>query len=94
MNKAEYRKKQEDADRKREEAAEDTYRQQVIVALQVMAEQNKAADYQSSRADRFHRQVEKLTLKLEKRRYRLDRRNPRPLVCCFRRLARYLYFQS
>jgi hypothetical protein len=72
MNQSEYRKKQEAAERKRQEATEDAYRQQVIGALQGIAEQNKAADYQSSRADRFHRQVEKLTLKLEKRRYRLE----------------------
>lgn len=76
MDKAEYRKKQKAADRERkaaaEEAAEDAYRQRVIGAIQSIADQNKATEYQSSRADAFHRRVEKLTLRLDKRRYRLE----------------------
>jgi hypothetical protein len=72
MDKSEYRKKQDDSERKRKEAAEDAYRNKVISTLQRIAEQNKAAENQAKRADRFHRLVEKLTLRLEGRRYWIE----------------------
>jgi len=72
MNKPEYRKKQEAAERKGQESEQRTYRDEVIGALKRISEQNKAADNQANRADRFHRLVEKLTLRLDRRRYRLE----------------------
>jgi hypothetical protein len=72
MDKSEYRKKQEDAERKRQEATEDAYRQQVIGALQRIAEQNQVTENQAQRADTFHRRVERLTLRLEGRKFWLE----------------------
>lgn len=67
--KPEYRKRQEDARRERQEAEEHSDRQQIVSALERIAEENKAADYQEKRGDRFHRLVEKLSLRLERRRF-------------------------
>ena len=50
MNKAEYRKKQEDAERERREAAEYSERQKIIGALERIAEQNQATENQAYRA--------------------------------------------
>ena len=72
MNKAEYRKKQDDADNKRHEAAERSYRQQIIATLERMAQQNQTTENQAQRADAFHRRVEKPTLRLEGRRFWID----------------------
>lgn len=72
MDKSEYREKRNHAERMRQEAAEAAYRRLVIGALQKIAEQDKAAEHERNRADRFHRRVEKLTLRLEERRYRLE----------------------
>jgi hypothetical protein len=72
MDKSEYQKKLQDAENKRQKTVEDAFRQEVIAALQRIAEQNKAADDQARRADRFHRLVEKLALRLEGRKYRIE----------------------
>src|ERR1700676_691065 len=72
MDKSDYRKKQEDAERKRQETAENAYRQQVIGSLERIAEQNQATENQANRADTFHRRVEKLTLRLEGRKFWLE----------------------
>jgi hypothetical protein len=72
MDKPEYRKKQEDAERKRRESAEHSDRQQIISALERTAEQNQATENQAHRADTFHRRVEKLTLRLEGRKFWLE----------------------
>jgi len=72
MDKAEYRKKQDDAEHKRHEAAERSYRQQIIATLERIAQQNQATENQDQRADAFHRRVEKLTLRLEGRRFWID----------------------
>jgi hypothetical protein len=69
MDRSEYRKKQEAIESKRKEAVELAYRSEVIGALHRISEQNTAAHNQENRADRFHRLVEKLTLRLEGRRY-------------------------
>jgi hypothetical protein len=72
MDKSDYRKKREDAEHKRQETAENAYRQQVIGSLERIAEQNQATENQANRADTFHRRVEKLTLRLEGRRFWLE----------------------
>jgi hypothetical protein len=50
MDKSEYAKKQEDAKRKRREAAEHTDRRQIIGALERIAAQNQATENQAHRA--------------------------------------------
>jgi hypothetical protein len=72
MDKSEYRKKQDEAERKREEAAEQSSRQQMLAALERIAQQNQATENQARRADTFHRRVEKLTLRLEGRKFWLE----------------------
>jgi hypothetical protein len=72
MNKSEYQKKQETAERKRQETDEDAYRQQAIGALERIAQQNQATENQAQRADTFHRRVERLTLRLEGRKFWLE----------------------
>jgi hypothetical protein len=72
MNQAEYRKKQDDAERKRQEAAERSYREQVVGSLERIAEQNEATENQANRADNFHRRAEKLALRLEGRKFWLE----------------------
>jgi len=69
MDNSEDPKEQNDPERERHEAADNAYRNKVISALQAIAEQNKAAEDQAKRADRFHRAVERLTLRLEGRKY-------------------------
>jgi hypothetical protein len=61
MDKSEYRKKQEKTEHKRQEAAEDIYRQQVISALERIALQDQITENQAQRGDTFHRRVERLT---------------------------------
>ncbi len=72
MNKSEYRKKQEEAERKHWETAEKSDRQQVIGALERIAEQNEVTESQAQRADKFHRRIEKLTLRLDGRKFWLE----------------------
>jgi hypothetical protein len=72
MDKSEYRKKQEDVDRKRREVAEASYRGEVIGALNSIAQQNQATENQAKRADTYHRRVEKLALRLEGRKFWLE----------------------
>jgi hypothetical protein len=72
MDKSEYRKKQDDAESKRKETAESSNRQQIIAALERIARQNQATENQTQRADGFHRRVEKLTLRLEGRKFWLE----------------------
>ncbi len=71
MNKSE-RKKQEEAERKHWETAEKSDRQQVIGALERIAEQNEVTESQAQRADKFHRRIEKLTLRLDGRKFWLE----------------------
>jgi hypothetical protein len=72
MDKSEYRKKQDDAEHKRQEAAKGSYRQQVVGSLERIAAQTQATENQAHRADTFHRRVEKLTLRLEGRKFWLE----------------------
>ena len=72
MDRFEYRQKQKDAERKREESSKAYYRQQLVDAITGLAKQNKAAENQAQRADAFHRRVEALTLRLEGRKYWLE----------------------
>lgn len=72
MDKSEYRKKQQDAEHKRRESTEHADRQQIITALERIAEQTQATENQAHRADIFHRRVEKLTLRLEGRKFWLE----------------------
>jgi hypothetical protein len=72
MDKSDYREKQQAAVRKRQEANEEAYRKQVISALERISEQNQTTENQAQRADTFHRRVEKLTLRLERRRFWLE----------------------
>jgi len=72
MNKAEYQRRHQDAENKRLEASENAYRKETIGALKAIAEQNRAAEAQAKRADRFHRRVEKLTLRLEGRKFWIE----------------------
>jgi hypothetical protein len=72
MDKFEYRRKQEDAERRRWRVAESSDRQQIISTLERIADQNQATENQAQRADAFHRRLEKLTLRLEGRKFRLE----------------------
>jgi hypothetical protein len=72
MDKAEYQSKQDRANQKKREANEEAYRDQLIATLQRIAEQDEAIESQAGRADTFHRRVEKLTLRLEGRKYWLE----------------------
>jgi hypothetical protein len=72
MDKSEYRKKQEKTEHKRQEAAEDIYRQQVISALERIALQDQITENQAQRGDTFHRRVERLTLRLEGRKFYIE----------------------
>jgi hypothetical protein len=72
VEKPEYRKKQEAAERKRQETEQYADRQKIIGTLERIAGQNKAADNQAKRADHFHRIVEKISLRLEGRRFWLE----------------------
>jgi hypothetical protein len=49
MDKSEYREKQQAAERKRQETAENAYRKQVIGALERIAQQNQATENQAAR---------------------------------------------
>lgn len=72
MDRSEYRQKQKDAERKREEASEALHRQKVIGALREIAEQNQTTENHPQRADAFHRRVETLTLRLDRRKFWLE----------------------
>jgi hypothetical protein len=54
------------------ESAENSHRKQIISALERIAEQNQATENQAQRADTFHRRVERLTLRLEGRKFWLE----------------------
>jgi hypothetical protein len=67
-----YVDKQEKAEAKRQKAEQHSDRQEIVSALQRVAEQDKAAHYHTKRGERFHRIVEKLTFRLERRKYWLE----------------------
>jgi hypothetical protein len=72
MDNSEDRTKNKDAARERRKADEGADRQRVIGALERIAEQNQATENQANRADTFHRRVEKLTLRLEGRKFWIE----------------------
>jgi len=65
-------KQQEEPRQEGYKTGEHSDRQRIISALEQIAEQNKVTEYQAKRADQFHRLVEKLTLRLESRKYWVD----------------------
>jgi hypothetical protein len=70
MDKSDYRQKT--AQEKRRDSAEESYRNKVVGSLERIAEQNQATENQANRADTFHRRLEKLTLRLEGRRFWIE----------------------
>ena len=60
------------ADQERERTHNDAERNKIITALERISDQSKITEYHAHRAERYHRLVEKLTRRLEHRRFWLD----------------------
>jgi hypothetical protein len=68
----EYFQRKADGERRKREEAHEARLDRLIDAVSGVTDDNRAANYEADRADRFHRRIETLTLKLERRKYWLE----------------------